>query len=144
MGVVVLMNFKNLNVFVSLSEVSSKVDNIPLSDGNYLPAPELVARVFENDGHNPHCELTLMFLSDGKPSDGYGSISGVASSHPAILAAITRLTRQYNDRLTVKLIGFGASASDFTFLINMSNTVKLDAYLCMSKNTLYNTISLRK
>ena len=109
----------------------------PAQPGNYIPALAAAERqlLLNQSGS---CALSLLFLSDGKPSDGNGS----ASHHSSVRGSVIRsklhdrlesLCSQFGRRLTLKTVAFGKAQEDFGMLRSMAEKAKrygTDADFC--------------
>ena len=85
----------------------------PRGHGNYVPALEAAAELFEGDTGNGTVTLTLMFLSDGRPSDG--RTAGIPD-------AIAALAARFRSQFIACMIGFsGAEGEDFSVMKAMAS-----------------------
>ncbi len=84
-------------------------------NGNYIPALDLSFRAL-NDSDNKNCALLLMFLSDGRPSDGP---CGFESPDFRIMDAITLISKTFAERLTFGAFGFSHNSGQFEMMRRM-------------------------
>ena len=112
------------NKIVDLLESSASCLN-----GNYMPSLDKAEELL-NSNPSGGCALSLLFLSDGKPSDEHGTLydeCGVRlrlqGQQRHLLQAkkkIARMSSKFGRRLSVHTIGFGALGEDFAVLKAMS------------------------
>ena len=108
----------------------------PLAEGNYLPAFAEAERLLSSITHGS-CALSLLFLSDGKPSDhfhrsdheiGLTKVERIALSKnhskkmDLLLGPhIDNLFSRFGRRLTVHTVGFAAPTEDFSVLRSVAD-----------------------
>jgi len=98
----------------------------PKSLGNYLPAFEEAERLLCSNT-NGNCALTLLFLSDGKPSDefrrehGWGGLSYGEKMAQLMRPRIDNLVSMFGRRLVVYTIGFAGPAENFEILRDIAS-----------------------
>lgn len=94
----------------------------PKGGGNYLPALELAENVlgFNESGG---CALSLLFFSDGKPTDG-------GNARDKIYNAMGNMASRFGRRLTVSCVGMANGDQDFSVLERMS--YEAESYGCPS------------
>ena len=83
----------------------------PFGPGNYLPAIEMAESLLTSNT-NAGCALSLMFFSDGKPSDP-------RNDHPLIVDKIGKLASKFGRRLSLSCIGMAELSEDFSVLNDM-------------------------
>lgn len=109
------------NRFVELHDNST-----PRSHGNYLPALDLVEEVITSGVHGS-CALSLLFLSDGRPSDHSSSFPG-GSTYDDVVDLITDrvgdLAKIYGQQLSVSTMGFANRDQDFSVLEAMAGAAR--------------------
>lgn len=109
------------NRFVDLHDEST-----PRSHGNYLPALDTVEDVIKNGAHS-WCALSLLFLSDGRPSDHSTSFAD-GSSYDDVVDLITDrvidLAGLYGQQLSVSTMGFASRDQDFAVLEAMAGAAR--------------------
>mmetsp|Transcript_14747 Transcript_14747/g.22175 ORF Transcript_14747/g.22175 Transcript_14747/m.22175 type:complete len:790 (+) Transcript_14747:89-2458(+) len=88
----------------------------PSSHGFYLPA---IAKAEELLTYNTSasCALSLLFFSDGKPSDP-------KPDHPVIVSNMGKLASKFGRRLSVSCIGMAEKSADFSTLEDMVEEAK--------------------
>ncbi len=88
----------------------------PSGHGFYLPA---IAKAEEllTCNSNASCALSLLFFSDGKPSDP-------TPQHPMIVSNMGNLASKFGRRLSVSCIGMAEKSTDFSTLENMVEEAK--------------------
>lgn len=100
------------------------IDSI-VCDSNYLPALEKAHELLKKYIH-AECALSMMFLSDGSPTDA-GSLGLVPSAAiEKICNATANIASEFGDQLNLTMIGFGSSSHDFATL-NAMVQAALDA-----------------
>ena len=83
----------------------------PGSHGNYLPYLK-TAQKFMGTSTNAACQLSLVFLSDGHPSDNV----------PRIIQQVELIASEFQGRLTIKRLRYGPSGESLNFLESMGAT----------------------
>ena len=75
-------------------------------DSNYFPALD---KAFELLGTGVHedCALSLLFLSDGQPSDAWCYGYTPFAMERQICARCKHIARRFEEQLTVTMVGFG-------------------------------------
>ena len=61
-------------------------------DGNYIPALKLAFKTFKSVELNTNCALFLFFLSDGRPSDGFGKFGGNDAANEKIIDLVRKIS----------------------------------------------------
>ena len=100
----------------------------PAQPGNYIPALAAAERqlLLNQSGS---CALSLLFLSDGKPSDGNGRAS-MSSTRGSLVrnqlhSRLETLCSKFGRRLTMKTVAFGKAHEDFGMLRSMAEKAEL-------------------
>lgn len=83
----------------------------PSGPGNYLPAIDR-AEVLLTSNANAGCALSLLFFSDGRPSDPAGD-------RHLIVEKIGKLASKFGRRLSISCIGMAEESEDFSTLNDM-------------------------
>ena len=83
----------------------------PFGPGNYLPAIDKAKELLTSNS-NAGCALSLMFFSDGKPSDP-------SYDRPLIVEKIGELASKFRRRLSISCIGMAEESEDFSTLNDM-------------------------
>jgi hypothetical protein len=91
----------------------------PKFHGNYIPALQRAKELFDKYDH-PNTALSLIFLSDGKPSDAYYRHINYDICKGYIFDELRTLAIDYVSRLSTNFIGFGRYTYDFEILENLS------------------------
>ena len=109
------------NQFVGLHDVA-----IPGSHGNFLPALNRAERLLNKQRH-AECALTLLFLSDGSPSDFTTYLR--AGKNPDeveadILDQVRTLAETLGEQLSVVTLGFAGPQQDFSVLEAMAHAAR--------------------
>ena len=60
-------------------------------DGNYIPALEQAFKTLKSLELIPNCAHFLFFLSDGRPSDGFGKFGGNDASNKKIIDLVGKI-----------------------------------------------------
>lgn len=105
------------NKFVDLHDYST-----PRSHGNYLPALDTVEDLITSGSHG-WCALSLLFLSDGRPSDHSTSFVDGSSFEDVvdlITDRVSALAERYGQQLSVSMMGFAGPDQDFSVLEAMA------------------------
>eukprot|EP00956_Cyclotella_meneghiniana_P014296 scaffold21342_cov66-Cyclotella_meneghiniana.AAC.12 len=85
----------------------------PKGPGNYLPAIEAAESLLTSNA-SAGCALSLLFFSDGSPSDKHGNFT----------ESIGNLASKFGRRLSLACIGMADHKEDFSVLNNMVNEAK--------------------
>jgi hypothetical protein len=98
---------------------------VPRCHGNYLPALDEANRLLSGTSHSD-CALSLMFLSDGKPSDTIaGGLGTPRQKHVAMATERTaQLASRFGRRLSLATIGLAGGSEDFAVLEAMADTAR--------------------
>jgi Mg-chelatase subunit ChlD len=97
---------------------------VPLSgDSNYIPALKQAVKLLKEDFHDK-CALSLMFLSDGAPTDAQANGLTPLATQRLICARMESIASKFGGRLTVQTIGFGNQCHDFSVLQQMVDACK--------------------
>lgn len=98
----------------------------PHFDGNYLPALDAAENLLLSNTFGS-CELSLIFLSDGKPSDrlprgthSYNRGNTIGAQVSQMGSRIDSLASRFGRRLSVTTVGFAGPAEDFSVLQNLA------------------------
>ncbi|CBN76804.1 conserved unknown protein [Ectocarpus siliculosus] len=111
------------NQFVNLHDTGA-----PQFHGNFLPALDIAEELLKSQAHG-ECALSLLFLSDGRPSDySYANHVGITTSYPevveTILGRVTNLAEVFGEQLSVVTLGFAGPEQDFTVLERMAEAAR--------------------
>jgi Mg-chelatase subunit ChlD len=97
----------------------------PRGHGPYFPSLQTAESLLTRNS-NASCALTLLFLSDGRPSDPY--MPGGSVSHAALNVMLSdrvgKLAKRFGRQLTFAGIGIGDSGDDFSVLRDMVDAAK--------------------
>ncbi|CAM9853923.1 unnamed protein product [Pylaiella littoralis] len=108
------------NQFVALHDVAT-----PGQNGNFLPALDLAEELLKSQAHG-ECALSLMFLSDGRPSDHAAYVRS-GSRHEVegmITGRMRALAETFGEQLTVGTLGFAGAEEDFSVLEAMAEAAR--------------------
>jgi hypothetical protein len=83
------------------------------SDSNYLPALDAGEKLLYKGDHDT-CALSLLFLSDGAPTDSLSLGLTPIAARRHICERISKIASKFESRLEIKLIGFGNEQDDFS------------------------------
>lgn len=89
----------------------------PFGHGNYLPGLQKVEQIL-NDGQEHCLPLSLIFLSDGRPSDHFTLGVSQEEADSTIEDSVAELASKYGRRLHFSAVGIGGS-TDFAVLHRM-------------------------
>ncbi|CAM9860700.1 unnamed protein product [Scytosiphon promiscuus] len=92
-------------------------DGVPRSHGNFLPALDEAKRLLNSQVHGG-CALSLLFLSDGRPSDH------VTLGLPSATSLIIDRVRDLSTQLSVATLGFASRDQDFSVLEAMAGAAR--------------------
>lgn len=97
----------------------------PQFNGNFLPALDRAEQLLNSHTHG-ECGLSLLFFSDGRPSDhtaylGAGSYQEAAGK---ITDRVRALAETFGEQLTITTLGFANPEQDFTVLENMAEAAR--------------------
>lgn len=110
----------------------------PSSHGNYLPALDKADELLKKGAH-ARCALSLLFLSDGKPSDWCIGIplsdqeafhdvaareTAQREAENAIIGRVRALADTFGKQLSLSALGFAKKDQDFSMLDAMANTAE--------------------
>jgi Alpha-kinase family/von Willebrand factor type A domain len=84
-------------------------------DSNYLPALELAESLLAKLTHDG-CALSLLFLSDGMPTDARSRGLTPSGAIQEMKRSISKIVNAYDDRLNIMMVGFGNQYQDFSAL----------------------------
>jgi hypothetical protein len=93
-------------------------------DSNYLPALE-EADILLATGNHDSCALSLLFLSDGAPSDAREMGLTTAAAERRMCRRVAEIAEQYGtQKLNITMVGFGNKLQDFSALQSMAQAAK--------------------
>jgi hypothetical protein len=92
-------------------------------DSNYLPALEAAEKLLLTNYHD-NCALSLLFLSDGAPSDARELGLTPAAAERRMCDRVASIATRFDGQLTISMVGFGDAYSDFATLQAMTNAAK--------------------
>jgi Mg-chelatase subunit ChlD len=87
-------------------------------DTNYMSALEAAAKALDYIVHD-RCALSLMFLSDGAPSDAHNLGLTPLAAKRVITAKMEEIALKYKDKLNIQFVGFGSEEQDFSIFENL-------------------------
>ena len=87
-------------------------------DSNYLPALRTAQELLAEDTHD-HCALSLLFLSDGAPSDARALKITPTAAEQRMSKVMADIAVRFGDRLNILALGFGNEYHDFSTLRSM-------------------------
>lgn len=118
----------------------------PNSHGNYKPALAAAQELLTPDLHNPGCALSLIFLSDGRPSDWHTdpyecgdeaarhaqlvrwyvnpNIGGEKATRDKLARQIYALAGPFGQQLSISTLGFAKEDQDFLVLAVMAQAAR--------------------
>ncbi|CAM9612110.1 unnamed protein product, partial [Hapterophycus canaliculatus] len=94
----------------------------PKFNGNFLPALDLAEQLLKSQANHGECGLSLLFFSDGRPSDhtAYLRAGSYQDAADKITDRVRALAETFGEQLTVTTLGFANPEQDFTVLENMA------------------------
>ncbi|CAB1098021.1 unnamed protein product [Ectocarpus sp. CCAP 1310/34] len=98
----------------------------PRSHGNFMPSLIMAEQLLREDANQPGTALSLMFLSDGKPSDNATGVlrgNNMATS-VAISDRVSLMAATFGDRLSVDTLGFANPGQNFSVLQSMAKAAR--------------------
>lgn len=97
----------------------------PQYNGNFLPALDLAEQLLYSHPHS-ECGLSLLFFSDGRPSDhtAYLGAGNCQEAAEKITDRVRALAETFGEQLTVTTLGFASPEEDFTVLENMAEAAR--------------------
>jgi hypothetical protein len=112
-------------------------ESVPRSHGNYNPSLLLVQQLIVKEYNLLRDKMekedlpnfNMVFLSDGRPSDGYQnhqSVVDVQRFNAQRIEVLTSLSTLLRDKFSLFAMGVGASFMEFQALSEMVDTVKLN------------------
>lgn len=90
-------------------------------DSNYLPALQKAHDILKI-GNHAECALSMMFLSDGSPTDGIAMRLVPSAAVRKICDYTAKIASEFGDQLNLLMIGFGSVEQDFATLKAMVNS----------------------
>lgn len=87
-------------------------------DSNYLPALEKAHELLRKGNHS-ECALSMMFLSDGVPTDAASQGLVPSAAAQRICDFTANIASEFGDQLNLLMVGFGSSYHDFATLKSM-------------------------
>ena len=104
-------------------EFANTVDSCH-GDSNYLPALEAANNVLGSIDHN-RCALSLLFLSDGSPTDANNLNLTPLAARRLMAEKVVAMAQMYEEKLNIQMIGFGSANQDFSVLEHLVEAVTL-------------------
>lgn len=105
-------------------EVAKSLDtDVSQGDSNYLPALALAKELLGTGIHDT-CALSLLFLSDGAPSDAAGLQMTLKDTQRKICQYVADIASQFGNQLHMTMVGFGNAFADFQTLHAMAEAAK--------------------
>ena len=100
-------------------------DGEPRSHGHYLPALAAAEELL-GGGTNGCCALSLLFLSDGRPSDQIMFCDGESDQDvvDSITGRVRSLARRFGQQLCVTTLGVARRGADFSVLEAMADAAR--------------------
>ena len=92
-------------------------------DSNYLAALEVADGVLRTIEHD-RCALSLLFLSDGAPTDAKALGITPLDARRRMVAKISGMSQRYAAKLNVHMLGFGNALQDFSVLESLVEAVE--------------------
>ena len=92
-------------------------------DSIYLAALEEAGKVLRYIEHD-RCALSLLFLSDGAPTDAKVLDITPLAARRHMVAKISEMSQRYAGKLNVQMLGFGSAFQDFSVLESLVEAVK--------------------
>jgi Mg-chelatase subunit ChlD len=93
-------------------------------DSNYLPALEEADKLLATGNHES-CALSLLFLSDGAPSDAREMGLTTAAAERRMCRRVAEIAEKYGkQKLNITMVGFGNKLQDFSALQSMAHAAK--------------------
>ena len=92
-------------------------------DSNYLAALEEADEVLRSIEHEK-CALSLLFLSDGAPTDALALGITPLAARREMVAKISEMSQRYAEKLNVQMLGFGSAFQDFSVLESLVEAVE--------------------
>jgi len=97
----------------------SKLLDIYHADSNYMPALDMAQEVLARGTHED-CALSLLFLSDGAPTDAHKLGLMPKAAQEKLDEKMRDIAHMFDFRLNVKLVGFGDRYNEFKALSKMA------------------------
>mmetsp|Transcript_41571 Transcript_41571/g.99641 ORF Transcript_41571/g.99641 Transcript_41571/m.99641 type:complete len:722 (-) Transcript_41571:140-2305(-) len=119
-----------------VNRMSDRVNDAVLCDSNYLPALDEAERLFKVGNHDD-CALSLFFLSDGRPTDARSLKLTPDAAIRRMCERMTSMATQYEDQISILLVGFGSESSDFSTLEQMAEAANKDTELVSPAKFVY-------
>lgn len=89
---------------------------------NYLPALESAEEQLRSRD-TPSCALSLLFISDGSPTDARASGLTSDGARQRIVAKVKDISDEFGARLCMTFVGFGNHSGDFQVMQDMAKAV---------------------
>ncbi len=84
-------------------------------DSNYIPALEAADKILGSIDHDC-CALSMLFLSDGSPTDATALGLTPLAAKRLMAKKVTEISVKYQEKLNIQMVGFGAPCQDFSVL----------------------------
>lgn len=105
------------------------LNDISHGNSNYLPALEAADKALNYINHD-RCALSLLFLSDGAPTDAQTLNLTPMAANNEMAEKINGMAQNFKEKLNIQMIAFGSSYQDFSVLENL-----VDAALSANSGT---------
>lgn len=119
-----------------VSRMADRTNDIPLNDSNYLPALAKAERLLSVGNHDD-CALSLLFLSDGQPTDARSLNLTPNAALRRMCDQISSIAKRYEDQISICLVGFGSELTDFSTLEKMAEAANKDVELVSPATFVY-------
>ncbi|KAL7548558.1 hypothetical protein ACHAWF_012911 [Thalassiosira exigua] len=103
-------------LYNKLVDMREWTTNKPAGHGYYLPAIDEAEKLLTSNA-NAGCSLSLLFFSDGSPSDHH-------TERPEIVKRLGELASKFGRRLSIACIGMAEESEDFSTLNDMVTEAK--------------------
>jgi|AntRauTorckE5430_2_1112549.scaffolds.fasta_scaffold00539_6 hypothetical protein len=103
-------------------------------DTNYIPALEAADKALRFIDHD-RCALSLLFLSDGSPTDSIALNVTPLAAKKLMAEKITEMAQRHEEKLNIQMIGFGSASHVFSVLEDLIEAAQLAQSGTVSKFT---------
>ncbi|CAB9509723.1 myosin heavy chain kinase [Seminavis robusta] len=121
-----VLNRRDSRPFVDRERHRMRDSSFFQGDSNYLPALKMAEELLAIDFHED-CALSIMFLSDGAPTDAQTNGLTPLAAERQTCARMASIAAKFRENLCIQTIGFGDQFRDFSVLQKMANAAKVSS-----------------
>lgn len=102
---------------------SAKFQDVYLCHSNYGPALDEAEKVL-NIGNHETCALSILFLSDGAPTDARQLCFTPQGANKYLEEKVITIARRFEGQLSMTFVGFGSEIQNFETMSRMADSAK--------------------